>query len=169
MSTTERESLTCPRCSHELASDKTIGRLGDVMVTCAKCKEASALGAWRVAYSRRVPPPVLMTPLGVPVSPGGKEDDSPAASTEWSRFCYEAFLGLSAIAVGLAVAVFVLAALYNMAEAESATDSLNAIAHNLAFFRWAFLAVLACKVFKAVLATLNAQPKADPASSHPIL
>lgn len=56
MATAARESLTCPRCNHELASDKTVGRSGDVTVTCAKCKEASALGAWRAAFSRSVPP-----------------------------------------------------------------------------------------------------------------
>lgn len=160
MSTTERESLTCPRCGHELASDKTIGRAGDVTITCPKCRAKDPLRDWRVSQVVKV--------NGTSAT-SEEHQVADFGTIYWSRWFYETFLGLLLLAVGLAVAVFVLAALYNMAEAESATDSLNAIAHNLAFFRWAFLAVLACKVFKAVLATLNAQPKADPASSHPIL
>jgi len=42
------EQLTCPGCSHEVATDKTAGRSGNQEVKCPSCRDSFPLALWRM-------------------------------------------------------------------------------------------------------------------------
>lgn len=43
----QRESLTCPRCSHAVTTAKTLGKPDALAITCPQCSATSTLAAWR--------------------------------------------------------------------------------------------------------------------------
>ncbi len=159
---TAREWLTCPRCGHELSSDKTISRDGDVTVTCPKCQAKDPLRDWRESQAVKsvgLPPRSLDHPiLGV----GG---------TDWTRFCIETVLGLSMASTGFVGIVCVVAAFYNMVESSGfeSDNAIASIAHSLAFFRWSLVAYLCFKACRWLLAKMNAMPQPVPTNTHPLL
>jgi len=73
------ETLTCPKCSQTLQSEKTLGVSDSKAVTCNVCKQKSLLGLWRVQLSRRIenePASTIKTP---PPLPGGDLDANVAS------------------------------------------------------------------------------------------
>lgn len=74
--TIDAESLSCPSCSHRVASRRTVGLQGDKIVTCPKCNLKHALQQWRkdqdalevsdaATAASNTPPPIPTTdPIG---------------------------------------------------------------------------------------------------------
>jgi len=47
MSIDFEEVLTCPKCAHSIATNKTVGKDGSVLLTCPACKTPTRLSLFR--------------------------------------------------------------------------------------------------------------------------
>lgn len=139
----ENESLKCPNCGHERTSAKTVGRGDDITATCPNCQELSPLSVWRAKAavdgggSNPLPPSNFASAIEAKSQAYARTSGVLAAFA-----CFVCLFVSGALLIG-----FTIAALVTLFDASMATESLASIAHSLAFFRWAFLAFLAYKVF----------------------
>ncbi len=88
--TNDAESLSCPSCSHRVASRRRVGLLGDKIATCPKCKRKHSLQQWRsdqddleVSDAETPPPIPTANPQGDATTLGPSEP-TPATPSQLS-------------------------------------------------------------------------------------